>query len=836
LATTAGLAEESAPDKPAISEPKPAQPPKDGEKKPDEQKPPAPPKATTPGARRLNELFDLSLEQVLNIPVRTLGTLAPTTQRKAPVSATIITAEDIRLTPHRNVLDLIEVYVPGAMVFPHSEGRQLGIRGIISDRNLKFLVLVNGRQMNDKAHGGAYTELTNWDLNDIERIEVIRGPGSVTYGPGAISGVINLITKTAEQVQRPELTLQYMFPYDSKLGAISYGFKKKDIELFLHFSTTATAGQQHPRTFNMEGSLADGFGFIGTDDFRAGSPKSFPPHPFYSDFEDQPQYKAHVDLKFFQEWRFWSRFTTSGGNMDQRLALTRFQKGLDADGDPLFGKPEVSSEIQNRQLTLQLENTHEFSDTFNLDTALSWSYQDFERRRRTQNTFPSDAPSEIQQRVGDRNSVWNMQSNFGEDELLARVMAHLKPHSKIHASLGAEWALDHFGPKFGEGSDRLRMGDNFNYVSRPSSAAFDFSGLPQDLGGTKPANAFFVGDGWSTHTFSLLGELSLEFLPQFNVLLSGRVDKHRDTQYLFSPRVAILSEINDKNFLKASWQQSVRMTTAEQLLLSHQMGETAKTEDLTAVELNYDYQPLKRLHLSSSAYYNELNAVGFVVSSVSLGPGGATSFGGTIPQGVDKHMGLEFEARYSAKPFDFGLNHSYVKLLDFHLAPGVSSSSISYADYAELPDPVTGQPRLTGTGRDINSWSNHATKLFLNYRFLGDFTLHLDSRVFWGFPGAEDEIPMIEKAVRGTADDTPLLRRAIRDLEDRNVFGLNLRTNMSLTYDFKKNFSASLYGMNLLGVGDNKRLQHEIGTRTLVPRAFYTEEPRTFGIQCKLRF
>ena len=318
-------------------------------------------------------------------------------------------------------------------------------------------------------------------------------------------------------------------------------------------------------------------------------------------------------------------------------------------------------------------------------------------------------------------------------------------------------------------------------------------------------------------------------------MVSWRIDNHRDTKFLFSPRVAFFSEINERNFLKFSWQQSVRMTTGEQLLASHRLGEKADTEKLTAYELNYDYLPLKSLHLSATAFYYELEAVGFVVQSVTLGTGGATSFGGTIPQGVQKHYGLELEAKYSAKPFEFGLNHSYVKLADFKLGKGVASTSISYSDYRELPD-AAGRPRLTDTGNDINSWSNHATKLFFNYRFLEKFTFHLDSNVFWHFKGAEDEIRMIQKAVRGTADDTALLRSAIRELERREVFGTNLRTNASLSYDFSKNFSITVFGMNLAGVGDNKRLQHEIGTRTLVPRAFYTEEPATVGVKVKLSF
>ena len=56
----------------------------------------------------------MSLEELMNVRVaNSPGTLIPTSKFKSPVSVTTITAEDIRLTPHRNLLDLIEVYVPG---------------------------------------------------------------------------------------------------------------------------------------------------------------------------------------------------------------------------------------------------------------------------------------------------------------------------------------------------------------------------------------------------------------------------------------------------------------------------------------------------------------------------------------------------------------------------------------------------------------------------------------------------------------------------------------------------------------------------------------------------
>ena len=102
--------------------------------------------------------------------------------------------EMIKFTPARNIYDLIEVYVPGAIWMIHEEGPHMGIRGIIVNRNYKYLLLLNGRNLNNKGHFGAKSELEAWDLNDIERIEIIRGPGSVTYGPGAVGGVINIIT------------------------------------------------------------------------------------------------------------------------------------------------------------------------------------------------------------------------------------------------------------------------------------------------------------------------------------------------------------------------------------------------------------------------------------------------------------------------------------------------------------------------------------------------------------------------------------------------------------------------------------------------------------------
>ena len=67
---------------------------------------------------------------------------------KTPACVTTITAEDIARTPARNILDLMEIYVPGMLYMNHSDGPEPGIRGIIADRPYKFLVNVNGMNVN----------------------------------------------------------------------------------------------------------------------------------------------------------------------------------------------------------------------------------------------------------------------------------------------------------------------------------------------------------------------------------------------------------------------------------------------------------------------------------------------------------------------------------------------------------------------------------------------------------------------------------------------------------------------------------------------------------------
>ena len=157
-------------------------------------------------AQQNTPYFDMSFDELLNTEVYGPAALTKLSRLKTPASATTISEEDIKYSAARNIYDLIETYVPGAFWMNNENGPNLGMRGILVDYNYKYLLLVNNRAVNSKAHSGAKSELEQWDLSDIQRIEVVRGPGSVTYGPGAVAGVINIITHDSQSKSKKKIS------------------------------------------------------------------------------------------------------------------------------------------------------------------------------------------------------------------------------------------------------------------------------------------------------------------------------------------------------------------------------------------------------------------------------------------------------------------------------------------------------------------------------------------------------------------------------------------------------------------------------------------------------
>ena len=99
------------------------------------------------------ELFEMSIEQLMEVEVDTIATLTEANPRLVPAAVTTITDEQIRASGARSLFELLDIYVPNLQWWRnHWEPDNMGLRGILSDRDDKYLLLVNGRVMNERTH------------------------------------------------------------------------------------------------------------------------------------------------------------------------------------------------------------------------------------------------------------------------------------------------------------------------------------------------------------------------------------------------------------------------------------------------------------------------------------------------------------------------------------------------------------------------------------------------------------------------------------------------------------------------------------------------------------
>jgi outer membrane receptor for ferrienterochelin and colicins len=144
------------------------------------------------------DVSDLSLQDLLSIEVVSTASKFPQSIREAPASITVVTAEEIRRFGYRTLAEALKS-VRGFYTTYDRNYTYVGMRGFArpGDYNTRILLLVDGHKLNDGIYDMAPVG-TDFpiDIELIDRIEVIRGPGSSLYGTNAVFGVINVVTKS----------------------------------------------------------------------------------------------------------------------------------------------------------------------------------------------------------------------------------------------------------------------------------------------------------------------------------------------------------------------------------------------------------------------------------------------------------------------------------------------------------------------------------------------------------------------------------------------------------------------------------------------------------------
>ncbi|HEX7509331.1 MAG TPA: TonB-dependent receptor plug domain-containing protein, partial [Polyangia bacterium] len=141
------------------------------------------------------EISDLDLADLLRTPVVESATRRKQSLYEAPGAMDVFEGDELINSGLTSIAEILR-RVPGAYVMQVSAGRfNVGMRGVNGLANNRVLVLVNGRRLSELDHGSPSWQNFPVHIGEIERIEVLRGPGTTLYGSDGINGVINITTK-----------------------------------------------------------------------------------------------------------------------------------------------------------------------------------------------------------------------------------------------------------------------------------------------------------------------------------------------------------------------------------------------------------------------------------------------------------------------------------------------------------------------------------------------------------------------------------------------------------------------------------------------------------------
>jgi iron complex outermembrane recepter protein len=190
------------------------------------------------GTTKTNAYEDLSLKDLLNVKIVSVSKKSELLF-DAPLSASVLTKEEIQQAGCTSIMEALRL-VPGMIVREQTNGNyDIQVRGMGNyPTNASFdavsttmLAMIDGRPVYNYLKGGTFWETLPVDLNDVEKIEVVRGPAAALYGPNAVSGVINIITRHPQKVGFYGVANSSLGSYHSFIDNASVGYRSKNWSL-----------------------------------------------------------------------------------------------------------------------------------------------------------------------------------------------------------------------------------------------------------------------------------------------------------------------------------------------------------------------------------------------------------------------------------------------------------------------------------------------------------------------------------------------------------------------------------------------------------------------------
>jgi outer membrane receptor protein involved in Fe transport len=354
------------------------------------------------------EFGGLDIEQLSRVRIVS-ATLTPTQVRLVPAKTTFLDAATIAQCGARNLNELLEIYAPNTQLIAHNTHQDhFGIRGIISDRDDKYLLRVDGKVMNNRFFSGAESERDLPLLGDFRSVTLVHGPASATYGAGALAGVLNLETYNGLTFEGADAQIRHGFWDQFTAGEFRFGHKfNEESGLFLYAGVADQSGaNQH------DSPLVYGKSFAtpgDAPDVVSGQPVTFAVSNWH-DAGGILKVKLHASYVYGPA-EIWARYTQGGG-------LVRPQRSnLSNTGN--FSAWEKGHRNLSEQFTIGTKYKQDLSDVFNLETFVS--YDQYLYRLWLYDIYPTS---------DDRR----------EREVYGRVLGTWTPDKKHSVALGLEYS------------------------------------------------------------------------------------------------------------------------------------------------------------------------------------------------------------------------------------------------------------------------------------------------------------------------------------------------------------------------------------------------------------
>jgi iron complex outermembrane receptor protein len=260
------------------------------------------------------DLKHLSIEDLMNLEVTSVAK-EPQRLLQAAAAIQVITADDIRRSGAASIPEVLRLADNLQVAQINAHDWAISARGFNANLANKLLVLVDGRAVYTPLYGGVLWNVQDCLLADIERIEVISGPGGTLWGANAVNGVINIITKAAQDTQGLYALAAGGQQLQEQAG-IRYGATLAPGVYLRAYGKYTDAGQE----VTSSGTGADDSWHVGRGGFRLDAEPSAPNHltlqgDFYSGAEDVPA-TGGAGLSGGNILGRWTHATPGGASMN----------------------------------------------------------------------------------------------------------------------------------------------------------------------------------------------------------------------------------------------------------------------------------------------------------------------------------------------------------------------------------------------------------------------------------------------------------------------------------------------------------------------------------------